>query len=507
MPMKNKSRSLIRAASLAVPLSASLIAQTATWDGGGGDNNFNTGLNWAGDTAPTADTVTAYTFDGSTRLSPVLNGGTDWRASSIIFASGAGSFNVQGVATTLGTRFSNVGGAMSVTQNSANAQTVGAVLLSGGNSLSFGGSGSGTLTIGAIRQAVSGSSVVANRAVTFSSGFYTSPLTTANLTYVVGSTASGNITFNSDPFAGLTGGTRLIRVGAVADGVGGVITVGSDFTTAGAVNIRSGYGVAAGEARITGTGAATFSGALTFEGSSARTLLVNNTSTAGTTFSGTTTLGGASTARVITFNVGSDSRLNLSGTVQDNAGNAGGLIKFGAGVLALDGANTYTGATNLSGGTTLALSDKAFGDTSSLTINNASASLDVRGNTAGTVTLGSGADFSLSAGTVTLQLGSSFDQIVSSGSGSFNITGGTLVLDVGGVGFSYLNTYQILSGFGGINSVSGLTITGFDDSAYSAVLSTDGLLSFSAIPEPSSFAILAGLGVLGMAALRRRRDA
>src|SRR5688572_4374567 len=35
---------------LLVPLSA--FAATRTWDGGGGDNRWTTGANWAGDTAP-----------------------------------------------------------------------------------------------------------------------------------------------------------------------------------------------------------------------------------------------------------------------------------------------------------------------------------------------------------------------------------------------------------------------------------------------------------------------
>jgi autotransporter-associated beta strand protein len=168
-------------------------------------------------------------------------------------------------------------------------------------------------------------------------------------------------------------------------------------------------------------------------------------------------------------------------------------------------ANTYTGATTVNLGTLIASTDKALGNTSA--VNVAGGTLDLRGATAGTVTIGAAGNLSFTSGVIKFQLGTAFDQLVSSGAGAFSISGGTFELDVTGAGFSYGNTYAVLSGFGGSNSVSGLSFTGFDTAGYTAALGTNGVLSFTAIPEPSTWALLvAGMGTV-VIAFRRRRQA
>jgi hypothetical protein len=119
------------------------------------------------------------------------------------------------------------------------------------------------------------------------------------------------------------------------------------------------------------------------------------------------------------------------------------------------------------------------------------------------VTLGAAANMSLSSGTIKFQLGTAFDQLISTSTGAFTITGGTFALDVTGGGFSYANTYAVLSGFGGSNSVSNLAFTGI--TGYTADLSTAGVLSFTAIPEPSTWALLA-FSLTTVMVLRRRRQ-
>ena len=178
------------------------------------------------------------------------------------------------------------------------------------------------------------------------------------------------------------------------------------------------------------------------------------------------------------------------------------ITKIGAGTQTFSGNNTYTGTTTITVGTLVAQADKALGNTSSVLVNGGT--LDIQGTTAGTVTLGTGASFFLSSGTIKLQLGTSLDQLVSSGTGAFTITGGAFALDVTGVGFSYSSTYAVLSGFGGANSVSGLSFTGYDTGNYTASLGTNGVLSFAAVPEPATWALLA-FSLTTIMVMRRRR--
>jgi hypothetical protein len=112
----------------------------------------------------------------------------------------------------------------------------------------------------------------------------------------------------------------------------------------------------------------------------------------------------------------------------------------------------------------------------------------------------------MSGGTanITIASAASFDQIISSSSGAFNITGGTLDLGLGNADSPlYASTYQLLSGFT-TGSVSGLSFTNYDSTDYLASLNNAGVLSFTptAVPEPASLSLLT-LG--GLALLARRR--
>ncbi len=223
----------------------------------------------------------------------------------------------------------------------------------------------------------------------------------------------------------------------------------------------------------------------------------------------------------ITGNVGSGTQVNAAGSgwVFGGAGNltltgvisntsnvssAGTAItKLGAGTLTLGGASnsTYTGNTTVTEGILIAITDKSLGNTAAVSV--AGGTFEIRGATAGTVTIGAAGNFSLTSGVIKFQLGTAFDQLVSSGAGAFTISGGNFELDVTGPGFSYGDTYAVLSGFGGSNSVSGLSFSGFDTAGYTAALGTDGVLSFTVVPEPSIVVLLA-IGI-GVALIMRRR--
>jgi autotransporter-associated beta strand protein len=198
------------------------------------------------------------------------------------------------------------------------------------------------------------------------------------------------------------------------------------------------------------------------------------------------------------------------------------INKAGSGTLTIDGNHNHAGQTTVSGGTLMiAAANTMQNATGNLVVNGSTAVLNtsvsnanIGGNltlTAGTVRIndsGAGSltlvatrDFTMTGGTLELGLGTAYDQIL--GGSSFNISGGTLALDVTLPGFSYSNTYNIFSGFSS-GSVSGLTITGYDTVNYIATLNNSGELSFTLIPEPTGAALLI-LSAASIAALLLRR--
>ncbi|MGJ8650889.1 MAG: beta strand repeat-containing protein [Opitutaceae bacterium] len=185
------------------------------------------------------------------------------------------------------------------------------------------------------------------------------------------------------------------------------------------------------------------------------------------------------TGKTLTINQSTDTSF---GGVIGIGSAAGGITKDGTGSLTLTGANVFTGTATVSAGTLSAENNSALGNTTSVVVDGGY--LDVRGLSAGTLTLGTDADLVLSSGTIGLDLGTNVDQIVGNGAGSqFDITSGTLELFLN-PGFDYNNTYAVLSGFGGTNSVAGLSITGYDTGTYTATLGTDGVLSFALSGSP-----------------------
>ena len=92
----------------------SSYAATVTWNGAGTTNNWSTGLNWVGSSAPSNDGAASLIFAGFSRLTPNID--TGWNVNSLAFASGAGAFTVGGSALTI------QGGG--IANNSSNTQTI-----------------------------------------------------------------------------------------------------------------------------------------------------------------------------------------------------------------------------------------------------------------------------------------------------------------------------------------------------------------------------------------------
>ncbi len=140
------------------------------------------------------------------------------------------------------------------------------------------------------------------------------------------------------------------------------------------------------------------------------------------------------------------------------AGNT--AVRQNAGVTILTGANTYTGPTSIKGGTLRAGKDSALGTGA---IGLSGGTLDLGGADALTLTLGTGANVVMSAGTLAMNIlsPSSYDRISGHG-GKFTITGG--ILDLTGSTLT-VGSYQIFTEFDAASSGSFTSIQGYNISS------------------------------------------
>lgn len=375
---------------------------------------------------------------------------------------------------------------------------------------------------------------------------------TNNSTITGGSITSGNgndlILINNDTTA--SGGSLIINSN-ITGAVG--ITAGQTTTTAvpgqiqlgGSNNTFSGPSyIDGGTVVLTNAGAWNGQSALNFAPrstlASAGTFALNGNSITVSGLATTQTglnpvvenaIGASVSNAILTVNLASGSNTYGGTLVNGTGGGTLALTKSGAGTQTLTGANTYTGPTTVTGGTLRAgiggtlstngatgLGDVAVqGGTLDSNLSNvnfsgsvalSSGTIDPNATSVGSFTLNAAKSFTMSGGSFKLDLAtvSSFDRILataSAGSETFSISGGTLAL-AGFSGFES-NTFQIFGSFDS-GTVSGLTITGYDTSNYNASLSTSGVLSFQAVPEPSAFAMmLGGLGTLVVFQRRRRK--
>ncbi len=233
--------------------------------------------------------------------------------------------------------------------------------------------------------------------------------------------------------------------------------------------------------------------------------------------SGSGTVSATTTGNVLTIRTKSGTTTAYTGSL--NSSTALSVVIAGAGTQTLGGSNlNYNGTTTVSSGTLLLAG--SLNNTSSVTVSGGTLQsnaadiklgagmvsmsagiIDIRGTAPGKFTLSVNQNLATTGGVIKFDLGTGTDQIAGSGTGAFSLADTTLAFTLG-VGFSYANTYALFSGFSS-GSFSNLTFTGYDSANYTASLSNAGVLSFTAVPEPSTIA----LGALGVAliAFRLRR--
>jgi fibronectin-binding autotransporter adhesin len=317
-------------------------------------------------------------------------------------------------------------------------------------------------------------------------------------------------------------GTTSFSAGTLVLGANNALGTGTLIISNAATTLRGANGARTLANNVTLSAGTTLDGSsdLTFSGTATNannnTLTVTNTGT--TTFSGAFNLSNSATNRTLTLNHAG--ALVFSGVIANGStSTAGALIKNGAGTLTLAGANTYAGNTTINAGTlnlTGSLANSALTTIASgATLTGAGSLGDLMlagtyapGNSPALVSVG---DFTIgSTGLLQMEIGgllrgTEYD--------AFNIngvfaTGGTLeIAFINGFTPSAAATFNLFDATSLAGTFGTVTLPTLA-SGYNwdtTGLYTDGELRISAIPEPSTYAVIAGLGALGLAWWRRRQ--
>lgn len=203
--------------------------------------------------------------------------------------------------------------------------------------------------------------------------------------------------------------------------------------------------------------------------------------------------GNSTTDRHFTINSGQSAKWDVSNAATvltltgGSAASAGGFEKLGAGSLVLSGAQAHTGDTLVSAGRLVLGASDRLSNSSKLVLAGGTFDLNGFSETLGALSLTAGSAIDLGA-TGAVGFADSSNQSWGSFALSFSGTLAATSVKFGVDGFG-LTTSQLA-----LITVNGLGGWTLDSSGY-----------LTAIPEPSAFAALAGLGALGGAALRRRR--
>lgn len=339
-------------------LVAPVTAADFTWDGGGGDTNWSTDENWAGDIGPSAGD--SLIFDSVAGLNATNDFTAETSFKDISFAAGAGAFTLGGNSILLGGNLSN---------QSTLAQNVGVGLtLGGGQHVITGSTSAGaTLALGNIGAGSSGGVAV------FAPGSGTITTTTANSNDILGGWASVGTGTGAANWATVNGSNEIVAFSgytsvalnaAIVSSASSNVLISGDATAGTGVTdintLKSSSVVGTGGNDITiGTGGTLrfgVSGGILHDNAVANNMRIgsnttgvgNNTITAGGPVSGTAGTLYLNTAASASSH---NNVLGILGTIADNgAGGTVTVVKTGLSSAYFDAGNSYSGGTYIQQG-------------------------------------------------------------------------------------------------------------------------------------------------------------
>jgi autotransporter-associated beta strand protein len=531
--IRSSKRAALAATLLAALASINAHAATFTFNGTT-DNNWATGSNWAGGVAAPVNGTFAnriningnllYTAStsttGATHLNPSDRGFLLGTVNSVnaTFTIQGGNFSTDGATNSQDVLGVGTGTVVTLTVDGGNYSTVEGLIVNFGNTgtqATFNvNSGSATVSKLDINPNTGSG---ATGAVNVSGGSLT--VTTLNSTPSGTGDSSVNVTGGTMAVTtlntGLTtksGGLSTINIGGGASTVGtlnlGAYSTGSinGTTTLNVTNGSLGVGTLAVAANGTGT-ASNNTSTINLDGGTLGVGAVTATSGAkgSTTFnfnggtlridSGSLNLSGFNNAFVkaggAVINTNGNNATITQALLTDVVSTGGGLSKSGTGTLTLSGDNTYTGATTVNNGTLALGAANRIANVSSLVMAGGTFATNGFNETLGTLVLSASSTIDLGDGASALLFADSSGAVWSgSVSLSFvNFTEGVDSIRIGTNGDGLTET-----------QLSQITINGL-----AAAINSSGYLT--AIPEPSTYAVIAGAASLFLVAGYRRRSA